>query len=160
MIYRDADRNLMKVNNLTGERGQELISEEIDDTIISAGDLSQIYYLKDQQLYYRNNNEEPVMITDGVSSLCSNQAGDTVYFLKDYNLESGFLVLCYSKDGGEAKRVPDGDDVVGVKEWNFGVIFQKERKGTETVFYSTKGSKFKLLLEGVDFFEQKIKYVD
>jgi hypothetical protein len=160
LIYRDADRNLMKVSRLNGECKQEIICSEIDDSFISSGDLSKIYYLKEKQLYYMNGNESPVMITNNVSDLCSNQAGDTAYFLKNYNLESGFLSLCYSKDGGEVEPVPGGNNVVGVKEWNFGVIYQKELNGIETVFYNTKGTKFNFLLEGVDFFEQKIKYVD
>ncbi|MDF2945283.1 MAG: hypothetical protein K0S01_4141 [Herbinix sp.] len=158
LIYRSADRNLMMVKDLDGEWLQDKLVEAIDDSIAASNDLSKIYYLKDKQLYYKHNSKEPILITDSASNLCINQAGDTAYFLKDYNTDHA--TLFYSVNGGEAEAVPDSTGVIGLKEWNFGVIYQKKIDGKHAVFYSSKGSKFNLLVDGVDFFQQDVKYTE
>jgi hypothetical protein len=156
LIYRNADRDLMRVNNLDGTWGEDKIAAAIDDSIVSSNDLSKVYYLKDNQLYYLFKKEEPVLITEGASNLCINQAGDTAYVLK--NSSTGTTMVYYSVNGGKLEVVPESEGVLGLMEWNFGVIYQKRMDGRYAAFYNSKGTKFNLLVDGVDFFQQDVQY--
>jgi hypothetical protein len=156
LIYRNADRDLMRVNNLDGTWEQDKIAAAIDDSIASSNDLSKIYYLMDNQLYYLFKQKEPLLITDDASNLCINQAGDTAYVLK--NNSSGSAMVYYCVNGGKLEVVPESEGVIGLKEWNFGIIYQKRIDGRNAVFYNSKGTKFNLLVDGVDFFQQDVQY--
>lgn len=156
LIYRNADRDLMRVNNLDGIWGEDIIAAAIDDSIAASNDLSKVYYLKDKQLYYLFKKEEPVLISDDASNLCINQAGDTAYVLKSSS--TGTTMVYYSVNGGELEVVPESEGVLGLMEWNFGVIYQKRMDGRYATFYNSKGRKFNLLVDGVDFFQQDVQY--
>jgi hypothetical protein len=156
LIYRNADSDLIRVNNLDGTWEQDKIAAAIDDSIAASNDLSKVYYLKDKQLYYLFKKEEPVLISDDASNLCINQAGDTAYVLKSSS--TGTTMVYYSVNGGELEVVPESEGVLGLMEWNFGVIYQKRMDGRYATFYNSKGTKFNLLVDGVDFFQQDVQY--
>jgi hypothetical protein len=69
---------------------------------------------------------------------------------KDYKNGSGTLYYCI--DGGEPQNVPGGMNVSQVLEWNQGIIYQKTVDGKYNTYYSTQGTEFKQLLDGVRFF--------
>jgi hypothetical protein len=118
----------------------------VSEYLVSAN-MSQVYYIQDDDLYFKKNNREERLICEKIRSFCSNPMG-TVFFLKDY--ESGKGTLYYSEEGQPAEAVEGGTNVTGVKEWNFGVVYQKFVNNTTAVFYNTKDTEFIFIMDGYD----------
>jgi hypothetical protein len=110
--------------------------------------LSQAYYIRNSNLYFKENNKEERLVSDNVHQLCLNRDKDTVFFLKDYLDGKG--TLSYSKDGLPPVLVDEGINVTGLKEWNDGVIYQKIVNHSNAVFYNTEGTKFLFIMDGFD----------
>jgi hypothetical protein len=145
LLYIDSNNNLVKVHNLSGKWKQNTLAHQVD-SFETSDDLSQIYYISENNLYFLKNKEEPVLISDNASNLCINQVGDTAYFLKNYTDGKG--ILYRSLAGNTAEPIQGGEDVVSVEEWNHGVIYQKYIKSIYSAFYNSKGREFTTLIDG------------
>ncbi|HCM12075.1 MAG TPA: hypothetical protein DHW85_02705, partial [Lachnospiraceae bacterium] len=124
------------------------------DQVATSGDLSDVYYLSGDQLYYKNNMEEAIMLADQVEGLCLNAKGDIAFFQKDCTTKSNVRkgTLYYSIHGGEPRPVKDGKEAVLLGQWNYGIVFAGENDtGSYDLYYNTKGIEFKLILEDVSF---------
>ena len=124
------------------------------DQVATSGDLSDVYYLSGDQLYYKNNMEEAIMLADQVEGLCLNAKGDIAFFQKDCTTKSNVRkgTLYYSIHGGEPRPVKDGKEAVLLGQWNYGIAFAGENDtGSYDLYYNTKGIEFKLILEDVSF---------
>jgi hypothetical protein len=122
--------------------------------VATSGDLSDVYYLSGNQLYYKNNMEEAIMLADDAEGLCLNAKGDIAFFQKDCTTKSNVRkgTLYYSVHGGEPRPVEDGEEAVLLGQWNYGIVFAGENDtGSYDLYYNTKGIEFKLILEDVSF---------
>ncbi len=148
LLYQSAENDLIQMTDLKGSRQSTVLTDHIQ-LFRASEDLSRIYFVKYGQLYYRTKNGEEHLISENVSNMALNQKGDTLFFLKDYENNTG--TLYYTINGSEPVAVETGEAVKGLKEWNFGVIYQKEVNGADAVFYNTQGTDFTFIMDGVDF---------
>ena len=151
MIYIDQFNNLVKLSGITERTASKTITEKVTGYKASK-DLSQIYFLREDSLYYIENNEEH-LISEDVNDLCMNYESEVIIFLKKD--QSGTGTLYYSKNGSGPKPVEGGSKVEGIREWNFGVIYQKYVNGTRAVFYNTKGADFQFIMDGINLMEEE-----
>ncbi len=149
LFYLDSQKRLIKIKNLQDNFIPEVLAYGVTEYRVS-GNMSRVYYIRDDELYFRENNKEEKLICANVRFLCSN-SDDRVFFLKDY--ESGKGTLYYSKDGLPAVAIEGGTNMTGVTEWNFGVIYQKIINNAPAVFYNTKENEFLFIMDGYDLLE-------
>ena len=155
LFFLDQEQRLTKVTDIRGNITKEVIADEVSEFKLS-NNMSQIYYLRDRSLYFQDKDREERLIGDNVRGLSSNANKDTVFFLKDYTGGKG--TLYYSQDGSAAMPVEGGSNVSGLKEWNFGVIYQKFNNGSSTVFYNREGRDFVFILDGLNLLEDGVVY--
>ncbi len=146
LFYLDSQNRLIKCKNIPDNSNPEIWGYEVTDYRVS-GNMSQVYYIREDNLYFKENNGDERLISENARALCSNPE-DIVFFLKDY--ESGKGTLYYSKEGLQAVPVEGGTNVTGVKEWNFGVVYQKLVNNAPAVFYNTEGTDFLFIMDGFD----------
>lgn len=140
LLYGTTDLGVIKVSDLLGKCSQSICIVHKDDVVFS-NNLNQIYFTDNDQLYYITEQGKSQYITEGITNLCLNQAGDTAFFLKDRG------TLYYSHHGGDAKPVEGIGSVSIVYEGANGIIVGEEVDGKYKLYYNTKGTKFKLIIE-------------
>ncbi|NLP33951.1 MAG: zinc-ribbon domain-containing protein [Clostridiales bacterium] len=123
------------------------------DNIVASDDLSYIYYIDKTQLYYKNGQEESIMLADNVKDVCLSANGDIAFFLKDDSRTyKGSGELYYSLHGSEPMLVDDGHEVTWIGRWSYGIVYGKEvGEDRYDIYYNTKGSEFKRILENVHY---------
>lgn len=151
LIYIDTQKRLIKVTDIFGKIKHEVLAYEVLNYKVSKN-VSRIYYLQDSNLYYIEKNKAERLISEKVRELYSNGQGDTVFFLK-YETNSKDT-LYYCENGLTAVAVDGGTNVTGVKEWNFGVIYQKLINNNNVVFYNREGTEFEFIMDGIDLLEE------
>jgi hypothetical protein len=149
LMFSTGDSSVMKVSDLKGGCRKDTYIEHAD-SFVPTNDLSKVYYTDHNYLYFLNEKGKAVKVTDNVLNIFLNADGDTAFLFKDYKNGSGTLYYCI--DGGEPQNVPGGMNVSQVLEWNQGIIYQKTVDGKYNTYYSTQGTEFKQLLDGVRFF--------
>lgn len=147
LLYETTDSKIMKVIDLKGKRSQITYIEHIS-SIVASDDLSIVYYIDNDHLYYMDEKGKQKELTEDVSNLCLNASGDTAFFLKGYRDGTG--TLYYSSKGGTVKPISGGDSVIEVKEWNNGIVYKKEVNGKHNSYYNTQGIEFTLLEDGIN----------
>jgi len=124
------------------------------DQVATSGDLSKVYYLSGNQLYYKKNMAEAIMLAEDAEGLCLNAKGDIAFFQRNCIGRSNMRIgkLYYVSHGGEPKPVKDGGEAAWLGQWNYGIVFAKENdKGSYDLYYNTEGIKFKRILEEVSY---------
>ena len=144
------EKQLIRITDLEGACEQTILEEQVD-SFRSLSDFRQIYYLRGDRLYYKRKNKEAVLISEQASSLCMNQAGDMIFFLK--KTDSRKVVFC-STDGNKPEPVDIGKQVTQLKEWNFGVVVQSISDAGIKAYYNVSGKEFTYLIDGVDIVGQ------
>ena len=147
LLYLDPKDNLILLRDIDGEAKQSVLAEKVSEYKAS-DDLSKIYIRKDNNLYYIEHETMEKIISKDILDLSRDYEGDTVFFLKDYHNGKG--TLYYSRSGGLPDAVEGGVGVNGVREWNFGVIYQKLVNGSTAVFYNTEGIDFLFIMDGMN----------
>ncbi len=147
LLYLDSTNTLILLTDIYGEAKQSILAENVAEYKAS-DDLSKIFYIYNHNLYYIEPGKKEQLISKEVRDLCRNYEGDSVFYLKNYHNGEG--TLYYSKNGGSEELVEDGTRVAGVREWNFGVIYQKYVNGSIAVFYNTKGTNFRFIMDGIN----------
>ncbi len=153
LFFLDPEERLIKVSDLGGEETLEVMANDVSDFKVTK-DISQIYFLRGQNLYFLDKKNEERLISENVRSLCMNYNRDTVFFLKDYTGGKG--TLYYSQNGLSAVPVEGGMNVTGVKEWNFGVIYQKFINNSSAMFYNREGKDFVFIMDGLNLLDDGI----
>lgn len=146
LFFLDSQKRLIKLKNIEDNNNPEIWAYGVTEYRVSEN-MSQVYYIREGNLYFKENNGVERLISENVRTLCSNQE-DTVFFLKDYM--SGKGTLYYSKEGLSTIAVEGGTNVTGLMEWNVGVIYQKFINKAPAVFYNTEGSEFLFIMDGFD----------
>jgi hypothetical protein len=147
LFYIDTVNRLLKVTEVMKPGEAKVWAEGVTEYKASP-DLSEVYYLRGQDLYYKTDQSEEQLISKDVKDLSMNHEGDTIFFLQNY--QGGKGTLFYSTNGASAKAIEGGNNVIGVKEWNFGVIYQKFVNGSNAVFYNTQGNEFLFIMDGLN----------
>ncbi len=151
LCFLDPQKRLIKIKNLKGNGSPEVLADGVTQYCIF-GNMSQVYYIRNENLYFRENKRKEKLICENVQFLCSN-SNNTVFFLIEY--ENGKGILCYSKEGLPAEVIEGGTNVTGVKEWNYGVIYQKIINDLPAVFYNTEETVFLFIMDGYDLIDSK-----
>lgn len=152
LLYLDTTNNLILLTDIYSEAKQNILAENVKEYQAS-DDFTQIYFLRDADLYYIGQENKERRISEDIRDLCRSYEGNTVFFLKDYINGEG--TLYYSRNGEQAQAVEGGNRVNGVREWNFGVIYQKLVNGSNAVFYNTKGTNFLFIMDGINLLGTK-----
>lgn len=149
LLYGTTDGRLIKVKDLKGAPVQETYIEHVN-SFVASSDLSHIYYTDHHVLYYINDHKqiETIVTEDNITELYLSTSGDTVFFLK--SVAKGKGSLYYSTRGREPHPVQGGDEVTEVMKWNDGIVYHKEVDGKTNSYYCSQGTKFRLLIEGID----------
>lgn len=170
IIYINAMSELTKIKDLSGKKNKVILANNVKEFAASK-DLKQFYYLKEMditkdsdevqllinqpepkvfplyELYYKRDNEEPVMISSLVSVYQLNAIGDIAFFLK---LDAGYKFHLYSSTkGGDATLVEEFDAVDSLEKWNYGIVVKEKIDDRVNIFYNTGKKDFILLLENV-----------
>lgn len=151
LLYCNQAKQLIKITDFEGNCEQTILEEQVD-AFRPLSDFTRIYYLMGSKLYYKSKNREAVLISEQASNLCRNQAGDTIFFLKDMGNEKA---VYSSTDGKKPEPVMVGEQVTGLKEWNFGVVVQCVSDHETKAYYNLSGSEFTYLIDGVDMISQE-----
>jgi hypothetical protein len=146
LLYLSSEGNLHKINDLSGQYTDEtyIINPY---SFIASGDLSEVYYRKDNQLYYKRGNFEPKLIADNVSSLIWNTEQTQELFEADK--EGGKSILYSCSHGDEPEVALDYGNHI-MQKLNYGVIVQTFSNSEYRLFYNTEGSRMKQIIDNTN----------
>lgn len=146
LLYSTAEGSVIKVEDIYDECRETILVKEMD-TYITTGDLSEVYYLIGDELFYKNDRGETKWVAEGVSMLMSNGDYSAALFKMD---RIGFRgVLYYSHRGNEPEQLLDGAYVSDFRHLEYGILVQAVVPGGYEYYYNYKGSRMKLLQDEI-----------
>lgn len=149
VFFIDHSHSLYKIKLGHGNEEKIKLAEEAADFILTSNS-SRLYYIGiDSTLYYVSGSSKPKKIADDVysSSLYLSSYGNTVFFLADYQSNSGELY--YSKNGGKKSKI--ASDVYQTFTTPSSAFYFSSYNSSDNsfdVYRSNGGVKFKLFHSG------------
>ncbi len=146
LLYLNPERKVMRISDLTGQGVEEAYISNAN-SFIASGDLSEVYYLDSDQLYYKKGDSEPKQVADNVSSLYWNT--DQTQALFEADKQSSKSVLYSSSHGEEPEVVLDYGNHI-IQKLNYGVSVETMTNAGYEVYYNTDGNQLKQIVDNMD----------
>ena len=148
LLYSTSEGSIQKVSDITGKCKESTVVAQMNSFITTA-DLSQIYYLIGNELYYKEGGKEAVKLADGITSLMNN--GDYTGALLLSRTE-GRGELYYSRKGSKPEQLLKNSVVIEMKRLESGYaveIVTIKPTGAFEYYYNSEGKKMRLLEEKI-----------
>lgn len=147
LLYLSKDQEMIKLTDVFGKCRREVLSEDMNYGIAS-GDLSQIYLsnLKGDLFYYKGKGRLEQITSEFTHSYFMAPDGKTVFYLSNKG------TLYFSRNGSKPGMVENGQNVIRIENWNYGIAYYTEKgNGKYDIYYHSSGTEFKKILEDVGF---------
>lgn len=143
VLYTNIFKEVILVQDLKGDGQSETVMDRVD-YFIASDDMAEIYYIQDNDLYYKGKGKEPVLIRTNASGLTWNTDRTVALFQAGY---SSIPYLYYSRHGGEAEPVPNNKESVVLEQGNYGKAYLNITSDGIQLYYNTSGSEMKMILK-------------
>ncbi len=133
LIYRASGGKIMKVEDLKGNfKADTLVSQA--DICVAAGDLSEVYYLLGDKLYYKYDQSDPKPVAERIYNIYGNTDHTGVFFMNNYSGAKG--TLYYSTNGNEPVTVIEEAMIRQITETQIGIVVRSNRN---EYYYNPEG---------------------
>ncbi len=136
LLYSTAKGSIKKVSDISGARKETTLVNQMN-SFITAGNLSQVYYLIGDELFYKEGNNEAKRLAEGAFDLMSN--GDYSAALFKTNRTGGRGMMYYSVRGSEPEQLFDGYYVENSVRLDYGWAVMVAKPGGYENYYNPGG---------------------
>ncbi len=137
LLYTTSEGSIKKVSDISGKcRETDLVNQM--NSFIATADLSQVYYLIGEELFYKEGDKEALKIAGGVYALMSNGDYSGAFFQTDIPGESG--VLNYSCKGSEPEYLFEEAYAADLTRLDYGCAVRLTVFGGYEYYYNSEGS--------------------
>ena len=138
LLYTTSEGSIQKVSDISGKcRETDLVDQM--NSFITTADLSQVYYLIGDELFYKEGNNEAIKISEGVNYLMSNGDYTGAFFQTDIQGEEG--VLNYSSKGSEPEHLFEEAYAAELTRLDYGCAVKLTVFGGNEYYYNSRGSE-------------------
>ncbi len=142
LLYSTSEGSILKVDDIFDECRETLLVKEMD-SFITNYNLSEVYYLIGDELFYKNGRGKTKWIAEGVSELMSNGDYSAAFFQMNRVGYRG--ILYYSHKGSEPEQLLDGYYISDIRYVARGIAVQVAVPGGYDYYFNNEGSKMKSL---------------
>ncbi len=146
LLYLNPDRNIQRISGLSGKCVEDTYINNAN-SFIASGDLSEVYYLDSDQLYYKKGDAEPTQIADNVTSLYWNTDQSQALFEADK--QNGNSIVYSSSHGDEPKVALDYGNHI-IQKLNYSISIETMSNSGYEVYYNTDGNRMKQIVDNTD----------
>lgn len=146
LLYLSPDRSLQRISELSGQCVEEAYISNVN-SFIASSDLSEVYYLDSDQLFYKKGDAEPKQIADNVSSFYWNT--DQTQAIFEADKQNGKSIVYSSSHGEEPVVALDYGNHI-IQKLNYGISIENMTNAGYEVYYNTDGNRMKQIVDNSD----------